>query len=128
MTEQRHSPQSANPHAARSATAEFAQPPRHIDLTPAFKVLLAGQTLTAAQTAAAFDAMMTGQVHQAEMGAFLALLATRCPTSQEILGAATVMRAHVDPVACSRSPEALVDTAGTGGAPKTFNVSTAAAI
>src|SRR5690606_19872389 len=63
-----------------------------------------------------------------EMGALLALLAMRTPTAEEILGAARVMRAHVEPVASSCAADELVDTAGTGGAPKTFNVSTAAAI
>lgn len=99
-----------------------------VDLTPALKVLLAGKSLTAEQTAAAFEAMMTGQVTHGEIGALLGLLATRCPTPAEILGAARVMRAHVDRVTCAISPDRIVDTAGTGGAPKTFNVSTAAAI
>ena len=72
---------------------------------------------------------MTGQSHHGEIGALLALLAQRSPTAEELLGAASVMRRHVDRVvsrACA--PESIVDTAGTGGAPKTFNVSTAAAI
>ena len=98
------------------------------DLTPALKQLLAGGTLSAEQTTSAFEAMMTGRVHHGEMGALLALLAMRTPTPQEILGAARVMRAHVDPVITSCTADQLVDTAGTGGAPKTFNVSTAAAI
>ena len=123
-----HSSQSANPQAAHAAPPEFARAERSVDLTPALKLLLAGRTLTAEQMAAAFDTMMIGQASQGEIGAFLALLATRCPAPSEILGAASVMRAHVDPVRCSRSPESIVDTAGTGGAPKTFNVSTAAAI
>jgi anthranilate phosphoribosyltransferase len=72
--------------------------------------------------------MMTGQSHDAEIAALLALLATRTPTSEELLGAARVMRKHVDPVISNVPAELLVDTAGTGGAPKTFNVSTAAAI
>jgi anthranilate phosphoribosyltransferase len=38
------------------------------------------------------------------------------------------MRQHVDRVQCGCDPSCIVDTAGTGGAPKTFNVSTAAAI
>lgn len=98
------------------------------DLTPALKLLLSGETLSAEQTTTAFEAMMTGRVHHGEMGALLALLATRTPTSDEILGAARVMRAHVDPVRSNCATDELVDTAGTGGAPKTFNVSTAAAI
>jgi anthranilate phosphoribosyltransferase len=109
---------------------EFARPQRPGDLTPALQILLTGRTLTADQSAAAFEAMMTGQSHHGEIGALLALLATRIPTSQEILGAARVMRKHVDRIECAlgTDPDEIVDTAGTGGAPKTFNVSTAAAI
>jgi anthranilate phosphoribosyltransferase len=107
---------------------EFAQPGKAADLTPMLRGLLAGRTLTATEMTAAFQAIMTGQAHHGEVGALLALLATRTPTSEEILGAARVMRKHVDPVRSSCSPDRLVDTAGTGGAPKTFNVSTAAAI
>ncbi len=111
-----------------SGPPEFAQPARPGDLTPAIRSLLAGRTLSAEQMIAAFEAMMTGQSHHAEVGALLALLAQRAPTAEELLGAATVMRRHVDRVESSCNPDSLVDTAGTGGAPKTFNVSTAAAI
>lgn len=71
---------------------------------------------------------MTGQADQAEIGALLALLATRLPTVDELVGAASVMREKVDRLDTGIPPEQLLDTAGTGGAPKTFNVSTAAAI
>jgi len=117
-----------NPHASPKAPPEF---PRHeisADLTPTLKILLSGRTLTADETTAAFEAMMTGEAHHGEMGALLALLAMRTPSPDEILGAARVMRAHVDAVRSSHDPDRIVDTAGTGGAPKTFNVSTAAAI
>ena len=105
------------------APAEFQRPTSPGDLTPYLKVLLAGQTLNAERTAAAFEAIMSGQAHEAEIGALLALLATRTPTADELLGAARVMRAHVDRVESKIDPAQLVDTAGTGGAPKTFNVS-----
>jgi anthranilate phosphoribosyltransferase len=108
--------------------SEFARPSRPGDLSPAIAVVLKGGTLSADQAAAAFEAMMTGQSHHGEVGALLALLATRTPTSEEIVGAARVMRQHVDRVCSSLSPDEIVDTAGTGGAPKTFNVSTLAAI
>jgi anthranilate phosphoribosyltransferase len=113
---------------AATSPAEFARAIRPGDLTPALQQLLAGRTLSAEQMASAFHAMMTGQLHHGEIGAFLALLATRTPTSDEILGAARVMRAHVDRLESRCDPTEIVDTAGTGGAPKTFNVSTAAAI
>ncbi|UCD75495.1 MAG: anthranilate phosphoribosyltransferase [Phycisphaerales bacterium] len=117
-----------NPFAEPAAPSEFSRPQAPADLTPLLKHLLTGETLSADQTAEAFEAMMTGRVHHGEMGALLALLATRTPTSEEILGAARIMRRHVDPVKSGCDPDSIVDTAGTGGAPKTFNVSTAAAI
>lgn len=92
------------------------------------RLLLGERKLTAEQAAAAFQSMVLGTCHHGEVGAFLALLATRIPTSDEILGAARVMRTNVDRVVPRTPPEEIVDTAGTGGAPKTFNVSTAAAI
>jgi anthranilate phosphoribosyltransferase len=110
-----------------SGPAEFAAG-APLRLAPAIGVLLAGETLTAEQSAAAFEAIVTGQAQHGEIGALLALLATRTPTADEILGAARVMRSHVDPVRSSVDPDCIVDTAGTGGAPKTFNVSTVAAI
>jgi anthranilate phosphoribosyltransferase len=110
------------------APGEFARPEAPADLTPTLRTLLTGVTLSAEQAATAFEAMMTGRCHHGEMGALLALLATRTPTPDEILGAARIMRAHVDRLACATDPAEIVDTAGTGGAPKTFNVSTAAAI
>src|SRR5262249_44428329 len=97
-------------------------------LTPTLKILLAQRTLTAEESRAAFSAIMTGQVTQGEIGAFLALLAARVPTAEELLGAARVMREHVERVPTSIDPDTLVDTCGTGGAAKTFNVSTAAGI
>jgi len=98
------------------------------DLTGYLKILLTGQTLSAQQTSDVFEAMMSGRCHHGEMGAFLALVAMRVPTSDELLGAAVVMRKHVDRIDVACNPADLLDTAGTGGAPKTFNVSTVAAI
>ena len=71
---------------------------------------------------------MTGTAHHAEIGAFLALLATRLPTVDELVGAARVMRERVEAVPTSLDRRQILDTAGTGGAPKTFNVSTTSAI
>lgn len=107
---------------------EFARSPQGGDLTPYLAKLVAGKTLAESEARAAFELMTSGSAHHAEVGAFLALLATRMPTVDEIVGAAGAMRAAVErvPVACD--PSTIVDTAGTGGAPKTFNVSTIAAI
>ncbi|MBG83462.1 MAG: anthranilate phosphoribosyltransferase [Phycisphaerae bacterium] len=98
------------------------------NLTPFLTSLLAGESLSEENTSSAFEAIMTGEAHHAEMGALLALLATRLPTTDELTGAARVMRDKVDSLETGFESSELLDTAGTGGAPKTFNVSTAAAI
>jgi len=108
--------------------SEFARPEHPGDLTPYLRHLLDGGTLPESESRAAFEAIMTGTAHHAEMGALLALLATRVPTVDELVGAAGVMRDKVDRLETGIPAEELLDTAGTGGAPKVFNVSTAAAI
>ncbi len=108
--------------------SEFARAERPGDLTPFLRLLIRGNTLTLGESRAAFSEIMTGSASQAEMGAFLALLARRLPTIDELTGAASVMRECVLPLNSSIPPTKLLDTAGTGGAPKTFNVSTLAAI
>ena len=91
-----------------------------------FTTLLAGKSLTQEQTRGAFETIMAGAAPAAQVGAFLALLAGRDPTVDELAGAATVMRQFVVPVA---APEEVIDTCGTGGAgSRIFNVSTTAAI
>jgi len=97
-------------------------------LTPTLRTLLGHRSLTTEESRETFAAMMAGEVSQAEMGALLALLALRVPTAEELVGAARVMRENVARVPTQTDPESLVDTCGTGGAPKTFNVSTAASI
>ena len=121
-------PTSISSTSAATGLPEFPRAAKEGDLTPAIRLLLAEKKLTAEQTTAAFESMVSGACHHGEIGAFLALLAMRIPTSDEILGAARVMRKHVDCVMPRTHADELVDTAGTGGAPKTFNVSTAAAI
>ena len=108
--------------------SEFARPERPGDLTPFLKLLIQGKSLTFDESRAAFGEIMTGSAHHAEMGAFLALLARRLPTIDELAGAATVMRKHATTFSTSIDTAKILDTAGTGGAPKTFNVSTLAAI
>ena len=111
-----------------SSPSEFGRPDHPGDLTPFLKRLIAGGTLSESESRSAFEGIMTGAAHESEIGALLALLATRFPTVDELVGAATVMREKVDRLETGIAPKHLLDTAGTGGAPKTFNVSTAAAI
>ena len=110
-----------------SLPSEFQKSARPGDLTPALHVLLAGGALSEAQAEHAFTELATGASHDGEIGAFLALLAARVPSVNELVGAARVMRSKVERVPTRLLPAQLLDTAGTGGAPKSFNVSTLAA-
>ena len=108
--------------------SEFARSERPGDLTPYIRLLMRGTALSFDQSRSAFAELVTGSSHEGEMGAFLALLAQRVPTVDEVAGAATVMRDFAKALPTPIDPARLLDTAGTGGAPKTFNVSTMAAI
>jgi len=86
-----------------------------------------GNNLTALEISAAFRVIMGGGASDGLIGAFLGILATRVPTGEELFGACEVMKEFVARVDFP-DPTLLLDTCGTGGAPKTFNVSTAAGI
>jgi len=69
---------------------------------------------------------MSGQASQAQIGAFLAALACRGHTVEEITGATRIMREKVKRV---KAPDGVIDTCGTGGLSKgTLNISSAAAL
>ncbi|MFP4144908.1 MAG: anthranilate phosphoribosyltransferase [Phycisphaeraceae bacterium] len=90
--------------------------------------LLDGTPLDVEQAIEAFDLIMTGEAPPAQTGALLALIETRGPSVEEIVGAATVMRRKLRAVTVPDG-QTLVDTCGTGGTKSTFfNISTAAAI
>jgi anthranilate phosphoribosyltransferase len=96
----------------------------------AFKPLIAkvatGATLTRAESAAAFDAMLSGEVTPAQMGGFLMALRARGETVEEITGAVEAMRAKMLRVS---APKGAIDVVGTGGDNSgSYNVSTLAAI
>jgi anthranilate phosphoribosyltransferase len=85
-----------------------------------------GKILTADQSSAAFDVMMSGDASPVQMSAFLMALRVRGETVDEITGAARTMRAKA---LALDAPEGAVDTCGTGGDNLgTLNISTAAAI
>ena len=90
--------------------------------------LLSGRPLSEAEARRAFELILGGQANESQVGAMLALMAARAPTIDEIVGGAQVMRAHVTRVPVPDAGPPLLDTCGTGGAPKTFNISTAAAL
>ena len=97
-----------------------------IDFKQILARLAAGETLSEADSAAAFDVMMSGDATPSQMGAFLMALRLRGETVEEITGAARTMRAKALPIT---APPGAIDTVGTGGdGAGTFNISTAAAI
>lgn len=98
-------------------------------MQPLLDALLTGRHLTSDQADSLLGWILAGEVDPAVMGATLALLHARGPNVDELVGGARAMRRHVTPVPLSPAErEELIDTCGTGGAPKLFNVSTAAAL
>ncbi len=100
-----------------------------MEIRDALSELMAGRGLGEAGAEAMFSRMLEGGLDEAQIAAVLALIQARGPTVDEIVGAARVMRRHVTPTPTPGDPRRpVIDTCGTGGAPKTFNVSTAAAL
>jgi anthranilate phosphoribosyltransferase len=90
---------------------------------PLLKRLADGQTLSADDSARAFSAIMTGQVANEDIAAFLTVLAKRMPTVGEIVGGVRTMRAEMRKI---KAPANAIDLCGTGGdGHNTFNISTA---
>ncbi|MEA2839733.1 MAG: anthranilate phosphoribosyltransferase [Methylobacteriaceae bacterium] len=93
---------------------------------PFLAKVAAGATLTQAEAAEAFDAMLSGEVTPAQMGGFLMSLRVRGESVDELTGAVTAMRAKMLRV---EAPDNAIDVVGTGGdGVGSYNVSTLAAI
>lgn len=95
-------------------------------LARAIDAVCAGDHLTADHAAAVLAEIMEGRSSDVQTAAFLIALRAKGETVPELVGLARTMRALAAPVATARDD--LVDTAGTGGGPSTFNVSTTAAL
>ena len=88
--------------------------------------LMRGENLSRAEAALLLDALLEGNVTDAQIGAALVALAVKGETVEELAGLASAMRARS--VRINPCHEVFIDTAGTGSSSaKTFNVSTAAA-
>ena len=95
-------------------------------LTRAIDTLAGGHDLGLDDTAAVLSEIMAGNASEVQIAGFLVALRTKGETVEELAGLARTMRAmaaHVDV-----SSDDLLDTAGTGGGRRTFNVSTTAAL
>ncbi|HEY7150885.1 MAG TPA: anthranilate phosphoribosyltransferase [Solirubrobacterales bacterium] len=95
-------------------------------LTRALDSVCSGTHLTADHASAVLDEIMTGQAGEVQTAAFLVALRAKGETVAELVGLARTMRRLSAEVDAGRHD--LVDTAGTGGGPSTFNISTAAAL
>jgi len=95
-------------------------------VTRAIDAVCAGDHLTTDHAAAVLAEIMEGRTSEVQAGAFLIALRAKGETVPELVGLARTMRSLATPVKTKRTD--LVDTAGTGGGPSTFNVSTTAAI
>jgi anthranilate phosphoribosyltransferase len=95
-------------------------------LTEAIDSLASGQDLSMDEAAAVLLEIMSGNATEVQIAAFLIALRTKGETVQELAGLARTMRALAAHVRVDNDD--LLDTAGTGGGRRTFNVSTTAAL
>jgi anthranilate phosphoribosyltransferase len=95
--------------------------------TEALKRLADNQDLTRAEASSVLDQLVSGEIGDAQIGAFLMGLRVKGETPDEIAGLADGMRRAAIAVE-SRHQGTLVDVVGTGGdSLGTFNISTTAA-
>ena len=95
-------------------------------ITRSIDLLCAGRNLDQQDAAAVLSEVMAGNASEVQIAAFLIALRTKGETVEELAGLAQTMRARATPVTVGRDD--LLDTAGTGGGRRTFNVSTTAAL
>ncbi len=95
-------------------------------LTRAIDALASGNDLALEEAEGVLSEIMAGNASEVQIAAFLIALRTKGETVQELAGLARAMRALATPVGVDRHD--LLDTAGTGGGRRTFNVSTTAAL
>ncbi len=95
-------------------------------LTRAIDTLANREDLSLEQSAAVLGEIMAGEASEIQIAAFLIALRTKGETIAELAGLARAMRELAAPVSTTRVN--LLDTAGTGGGRRTFNVSTTAAL
>src|SRR5213593_3297902 len=95
-------------------------------LTRSIDELASGRDLSLEATAAVLSEIMAGNASEIQIAAFLIALRTKGETVDELAGLARTMRELA--VRVEVSSDDLLDTAGTGGGRRTFNVSTTAAL
>lgn len=93
-----------------------------------FSTLLRGESLSSDQAEAFVEDLLSGLLDESQMGAALALIQARGASVEELVGGARAMRRHATMVNTYGLSGTVIDTCGTGGARKTFNISTLSAI
>jgi anthranilate phosphoribosyltransferase len=90
------------------------------------KTIILRKNLSEDQMSEMLSEIFSGNITDAQIGAFMAALATKGETFEELAGAAKAMRRKAHRIQCAAST--IVDTCGTGGdGAKTFNISTTTA-
>ncbi|MCP4718499.1 MAG: anthranilate phosphoribosyltransferase [Desulfobacteraceae bacterium] len=88
--------------------------------------IISGQNLTQDSMASMLTDIFSGTIQEAQIGAFMAALATKGETFEELAGAARAMRRKA--VRIQALSKKVIDTCGTGGdASGSFNISTTTA-
>jgi anthranilate phosphoribosyltransferase len=95
-------------------------------LTRSIDAVASGQDLSIDDATAVLSEIMEGNASEVQIAGLLIALRTKGETVEEIAGLARAMRAFATPVGVPADD--LLDTAGTGGGRRTFNVSTTAAL
>ncbi len=98
-----------------------------MDVPRSLSRLVRGERLDATQAEAFFDHILHGRADDAQIAAALAMMQMRGVCEDELLGGARSLRRHAIKVPTEGIRGIILDTCGTGGAAKTFNVSTIAA-
>ena len=96
-------------------------------ITGAIDRLASGSDLSFDETAAVLAEIMGGNATEIQIAGFLIALRCKGETVEELAGLARTMRSFATKVEVAE-PGRLLDTAGTGGGRRTFNVSTTAAL
>ena len=88
--------------------------------------LIERQDLNYEEASGCINEIMSGQTGEVQTAAFLAALATKGETVEEITGCAAAMRSHA--LTLDTDGESLFEIVGTGGdGAKSFNISTTSA-
>ncbi|HLW94504.1 MAG TPA: anthranilate phosphoribosyltransferase [Solirubrobacteraceae bacterium] len=95
-------------------------------VTAAIDAVASGRDLSADEASGVLAEIMSDAVSDVQIAGFLIALRTKGETAEELAGLARTMRALA--IAVDVGERKLLDTAGTGGGTRTFNVSTTAAL